>query len=167
MPAPKKPVAKPRAKKLLPSRTAIADREGRELPKPPGYTFGRPTAYHPDYCATVIALGQQGKSLVQIAAYFMVTRQSVLNWCEAHEEFRNAMALAMEQAQAYWEDVGATGATNKSVDSTIWSKTMSARFKDDWKEVKATEHSGQIDTGKTTLVSDILALLTAGKAGAE
>lgn len=160
MPAPKKPVAKPRAKKLLPSRTAIADREGRELPKPPGYVFGRPTAYHPDYCATVIAMGELGKSLVQMAAYFKVTRQTVLNWCEQHEAFRDAMAIAMEQAQAYWEDLGAKGAGDKSVDATIWGKTMSARFKEDWKEVKATEHSGKIDTGKNTLVTDILALLT-------
>lgn len=128
-------------------------------PKPSGYVFGRPTSYTSDYCQLAIRLGENGKSPVQIAAHLNVPRQTLNSWKQAHPEFAEAMVLAHDKAQAFWENVGAIGAQTKTVDNAIWSRIMAQRFKEDWREVKAVEHSGQIDTGRTSIVEDILGLV--------
>lgn len=128
-------------------------------PKPSGYVFGRPTSYDPSYCQKAVELGEQGKSPVQIAAHFNVPRQTLHSWRQAHAEFAEAMVLAHDKAQAFWENVGAVGAQTKTVDNAIWSRIMAQRFKEDWREVKAVEHSGQIDTGRSSIVEDILGLV--------
>lgn len=68
--------------------------------------MARPTSYTADRCDEVRALGTEGKSRAQIAAALCVSRQTVLNWAEAHPEFAAALDEAREAAQAWWEDVG-------------------------------------------------------------
>lgn len=104
--------------------------------------MARPTDYDPDYCAKAIDLGRAGKSRAYIAAQFGVARQTLHNWEAAHPEFLDAMEYARDLAQAWWEDKGQDGLTQQGFNASIWSRSMAARFSDDWREVKATEHSG-------------------------
>lgn len=95
---------------------------------------GRPSKYDPAYCDKVIALGKEGKSLTQIAVALDVPKSTVISWSNQHLEFSTALTRAKECEQAWWEDKGMLGLTADKFNSAVWSKSMSARFRDDYTE---------------------------------
>lgn len=110
--------------------------------KPEGYVFGRPTKYRAEYCEQVIELGKLGKSLVQIASALDVTKPTLADWCELYPDFSSAMEKSRAHAQAHWEELGYDGMKSKSIDASIWSRSMAARFPADWRESKHQEVTG-------------------------
>jgi len=110
--------------------------------KPEGYVFGRPTTYRAEYCERVIELGKLGKSLVQIASELDSTKQTLFNWCDDNPDFLAAMEKSRAHSQNYWESIGHDGMLNKSIDASIWSRSMGARFPADWRESKHQEVTG-------------------------
>lgn len=59
-------------------------------------------------------------------------------WCKAHEEFGDAIAHARDLAMAWWEDAGQSGMWQSPegvrLNPQLWSRSMSARFPDDYSE---------------------------------
>jgi len=101
--------------------------------------------YRPEYCEKALEYGAQGKSRAWMAAEFGVSRITLMNWEEQYPEFLSAMTRARELAQRWWEDVGQDGLLMGSgFNGSVWSRSMSARFPDDWREKTATEHSGTL-----------------------
>lgn len=105
---------------------------------------GRPTAYRPKFCETVVELGRQGKSKAQIAAALDVSRLTLDNWAAEHPEFLNAMTHARDLALSWWEDQAQQGLTAERFQASLWSRSMAARFPDDYREKAAVEHSGNV-----------------------
>ena len=103
---------------------------------------GRPTLYDPEHCETVLKAGQAGKSLAWIAAELEVCKQTLHNWSNEHPEFLDALTRAKLLSQRWWEDVGQINMTAPGFNGSVWSRSMAARFPDDWREVKASEISG-------------------------
>jgi transposase len=103
---------------------------------------GRPSEYDPAYCERVIALGKQGKSKVVMAAELGVTKPTLENWARQHPEFLSALGLAMTHAQVWWENAGQKGLTAEKFNASIWSRSMAARFPEDWRENSRHEHTG-------------------------
>lgn len=106
---------------------------------------GRPTDYKEEYCNSVIEFGKQGFSRVQMAAEFEVAKATIQNWEKEHPEFLAAMTRAMTLSQAWWEKKGQeclVMPAGVSFQASAWSRSMAARFPDDWREKTATEHSG-------------------------
>lgn len=103
---------------------------------------GRPSEYDPAYCERVIELGKQGKSKVVMAAELGVTRTTFDNWSAAHPEFLEALAHAMLLSQAWWENAGQKGLTADKFNASVWSRSMAARFPEDWRENSRHEHTG-------------------------
>lgn len=136
-------------------------------PKPEGYTFGRPTKYLPEYCEQVIEMGKLGKSLVQICSALEVTKKTLAYWCEQNPDFLIAMDLTRDHAQAHWEDLGYEGMKGKSIDASIWSRSMAARFPSDWRESKHQEVTGSVKVDHAQTASNILETLASAKAKAE
>lgn len=95
---------------------------------------GRPSKYDPVYCDRVIELGKDGKSQVQIAVALDIPRSTLQSWADQHLEFSAALTRAKECEQAWWEQKGMDGLTADKFNSAIWSKSMSARFRDDYTE---------------------------------
>lgn len=95
---------------------------------------GRPTDYSPGLCGRVVELGRLGKSHAQIAADLDVSRQTLYNWQEAHPEFLDAITYARDLAQAWFEDKGQEGLSDKGFNASLWAKQMSARFRDEYAE---------------------------------
>jgi hypothetical protein len=95
---------------------------------------GRPTGYDPAYCARVIELGKAGKSKVQMAAEFDVCRNTIENWARDNPEFLSALTRASTHAQAWWENAGQTGISADKFNGSVWSRSMAARFPEDWRE---------------------------------
>lgn len=98
---------------------------------------GRPTDYDPAFCDKVLDWGREGKSKAWIAAELGVVRQTLENWAAAHEEFLDALARAQLLAQQWWEDQGQKGMTADRFNASIWSRSMAARFPEDWREKTA------------------------------
>lgn len=107
---------------------------------------GRPTLYRPEYCEKVIELGKEGNSRVQIAAELGVAKSTLQEWEKEFPEFSVAITRAMTFSQAWWETKGKeclvmpAGATFQS---SVWSRSMAARFPDDWRENSKMEHVGK------------------------
>lgn len=104
---------------------------------------GRPTDYDPAYCDQVIEYGKQGKSRAWIAAKLDVVHQTLKNWEAVHPEFLEAMTRAAQFSQMWWEDAGQVGMVADKFNSSVWSRSMAARFPNDWRE--KTAHVGGDD----------------------
>lgn len=100
------------------------------------FPVGRPSDYDPSYCDDVVEWGKVGKSRAWIAAALGVGRKTVWNWEQRHPEFLHAMDIARDFAQMWWEDKGEVGMETPGFSAAIWSRSMAARFPDDWRETK-------------------------------
>lgn len=110
-----------------------------EAQKHPG---GRPTDYLPEYCASVVEWGKQGKSKAWMCAELDIVDQTMRNWGEAHPEFLEAITRGLKHSQKWWEDKGQDNLETTGFQSSMWSRSMAARFPDDWREKSSTELSG-------------------------
>ena len=120
---------------------AVKKPEKNPEPKRP---VGRPSTYKPEYCDEVIELGRQGKSPAQIAANLDVARTTLIQWADEHPEFMTALTRAKTFEQAFWEDEGFKGMKADKFNATVWTKSMQARFRDDYTERQETKHSGAV-----------------------
>ncbi len=93
--------------------------------------YGR---YDPKFCDRVVALGKKGKSRVAICADLGFTRRTVYLWIERFPEFKEAMDLAKTYEHKWWEDRGQENLSETKFQGGVWSKNMSARFKEDWSD---------------------------------
>ena len=105
---------------------------------------GRPTVYDPAFCELAIELGKQGKSITVIAARIGVNKDTVYNWVKLYPEFSDAISLAKTLSQEWWEDAGQNALGAEKFQTGVWTKSMAARFPDDWRDSVKTEHSGTL-----------------------
>jgi hypothetical protein len=107
---------------------------------------GRPESYRPEFCELAIELGKLGKSYAQIGAAVGVARITLYEWMDRHPEFADAMKRARDLALAWWEDQAAAGIwedrEGARLNAQVWSRSMAARFPDDYREARKTELVG-------------------------
>lgn len=101
---------------------------------------GRPSLYKPEYCQQLLDHMTNGLSFEAFAGVIGVTRGTLYNWVEEHEDFAEAKAVALEKARLFWEKLGIDNALNvseswhmggsksKSLNATIWIFNMKNRF---------------------------------------
>ena len=104
--------------------------------------MARPTDYLPEYCEQVIELGKQGKSVVQMACALDVVKQTLHNWASQHPEFLDAFTRAKQHSQDWWETKAQTGLETSGFNASLWSRSMAARFPDDYTERQRRELTG-------------------------
>lgn len=104
--------------------------------------MARPTEYDPSYCEMVIGWGAKGKSLTWMAAELDVSRECVYEWARVHPEFSDALMRARAKAQQWWEDSGQNALMAPGFNSSVWAKSMAARFPDDWRDNNKVEVTG-------------------------
>lgn len=104
--------------------------------------MARPTEYREEFCQTVLKLGREGKSKAYMAAELGCSRQTLDNWTATYPEFLDAMTRAVALSQAWWEDAGQNGMTADKFNGSVWSRSMAARFPDDWRETSRQEQTG-------------------------
>ena len=106
---------------------------------------GRPTDYDESFCDLVIELGKEGKSVAQMAAACDVSKQTLLLWAQVHPEFSDALTRAKTYSQCWWENIGQANLISSPgavLNSGVYSRSMAARFPDDWRENKGVELTG-------------------------
>jgi transposase len=116
---------------------------------------GRPTAYRPEYCQKVIALGAKGKSKAQIAAALHVVRDTLDNWAEDNPEFLCALKTARERALAWWEAAGVKGMFAERFNATAYIFQMKNRFREEYRDVNVQEHTGKVEVEHTDARNEI------------
>lgn len=100
---------------------------------------GRPSKYDPSFCETVIECGREGMSIAEMAAEIGVTRQTLFNWCDEHPKFLEAFTRAKDLSLAWWEAQSRVGLYNRdgvSLNASLWSRSMAARFPAEYTERK-------------------------------
>ena len=108
---------------------------------------GRPTSYKPEYCESVIEMGKQGFSVVEMAAEIGVDRKTLEQaWPTSEPEFLQALTQAKQLSQAWWERKGRESLLipqgGGTFQASVWSRSMAARFPHDWREKSETAHTG-------------------------
>jgi hypothetical protein len=103
--------------------------------------------YDPALCDQVIELGNQGKSIEQIAAKLGVSTRVLFDWKDRHPEFMHALDQAKELELDWWETIAQNMMVeNKDaakLNSSIWSRSMAARFPKKYRESTKTEITGE------------------------
>jgi hypothetical protein len=106
--------------------------------------MGRPTKYKTDYCQMLIDHMADGLSFEAFGGLVGVSKQTLYDWEEKHEDFLDAKKLGESKARLYWEKVGRDGlyheafkdqdgmTVNRSINATIWIFNMKNRFK--WRD---------------------------------
>lgn len=120
---------------------------------------GRPSVYKPEFCDIIIELGKQGKSNVQMACALDISKDTLYEWAKSNPVFSDSLARARGFAQDWWETVGQNSLHTKEFQPSLWAKVVGCRFRDDYQEKQAIEHSGEV---KTT--APVLNIFTNGKA---
>jgi hypothetical protein len=117
--------------------------------------MARPTSYRAEMCEQVIECGKRGKSVAWIAAELEVSKDSLYEWMKVYPEFSDAMAQSRNHSQRWWEDAGQDSMLLKPGEGTfnasVWSRSMAARFPDDWREKQEIEHKGGVTIQASTL----------------
>lgn len=117
---------------------------------------GRPTDYKPEYCETVQALGSKGYSLTEIASALDVVKQTIYSWQEAFPEFMDAMEKARLKSQAWWEKIGREHIVehkdDDKINASLYSRSMGARFPDDWREKTDIKHEGGMSINVVSMI---------------
>lgn len=119
--------------------------DGNDTPKDPW----RPSKYDPAFCEKVIEWGRQGKSRAWICAELNVVRQTLKNWEADFPDFLVAMERAKILEQQWWEDEGQSALRLQGYQASMWSRSMAARFPDDWRE------KSELDMNARVQVSEI------------
>jgi len=133
---------------------------------------GRPSLYRPEYCEKVIELGRQGCSPAEIASELNVDRATLGYWADQNEEFSAALTRAKTHEQAWWEKAGKSGMVADKFNAQVWTKSVTARFREDYTEKRDDAPQITIVTNSTVDVRQLgddardalrMALMSAGK----
>jgi len=120
-----------------------------KTPSKNGKFLGRPTKYDPAFCNQIVELSKDGLSRWQICARLNIGYNNMMTWEKAHEDFRCALAEARLIALAYWEDLAidhireAPGGIR--LNTGLWSRSMAARFPNEYRENSKVEVTGKDD----------------------
>ena len=108
--------------------------------------LGRPSQYRDEFCETIITEGFKGKSVAQMAIACGVSKRTLLNWAEQYPDFLHALDVAKTASLDWWETIAQTHLVEshqgEKVNASLWSRSMAARFPDDYTEKNKTELTG-------------------------
>lgn len=105
--------------------------------------MSRPSDYRPEFCDLLPELGRQGKSVVQIACALDVHKDTIYEWVKVYPEFSDAFTRARQLSQDWWESKGQAGLDSGGFNASLWSRSMAARFPDDYTERTKRELTGK------------------------
>jgi len=99
---------------------------------------GRPSEFDPAYIAIALDyVGDQGKSITQLARHLRVSKQSIYNWMEKYPEFLDALKMAQEWGQGYWEDQLEVMMTDRAANAPLVKLYFANRF--GWRDTDVQE----------------------------
>lgn len=118
--------------------------ERKANPKSP--RTGRPSTYKPEYCQVAIELGKEGKTITAIANKIGVSRETLYSWMDYNPDFSDAIKLARQHAQEWWEETGQGQSRGRfeGSNATAMIFMMKNQFPDDYRDRREIDHSGEL-----------------------
>lgn len=101
---------------------------------------GRPTKYDEALCEKAVAFMAEGYSLTALAGEFDVSRDTVYEWQQQHEEFSDAIKRGRAKGARFWENKLRSAESSPQVTSSIFA--LKNRAADDWRDKVDHEMSG-------------------------
>lgn len=102
---------------------------------------GRPTSYDPKYCEQIIEHMKKGKSILSFAKLINTGRETLHGWARENKEFSDAMKLAKDYCEAWWEEQGEEGLWEnpgeRKISAAMFKWNTAARF--GWREKQEIE----------------------------
>lgn len=91
---------------------------------------GRPTKYNPQFCDKVVCLMAKGLSKDAVAGKLGISRDTLYEWCQVHEEFSDSIKEGEAKSRYYWEKIGMDGMMGKvkGFRPAVWIFIMKNRF---------------------------------------
>ena len=111
----------------------------------PGYRFGRPSDYRPEYCARAIEFMGKGYSLTALAGELGQSKDTLYEWIATHPAFSDAITKARASRVTALE-TRLLSANNGGVAATSIFALKNAD-PDEWREVRYAniEHTVNLD----------------------
>ncbi len=111
--------------------------------------------YDESMAEDIIPLFAEGQSICEIAAELGIGRRTFYEWRERYPEFGEAVERGVELSEAWWMRQGRDhltyGPTDKRIDTALWMKNMTNRFK--WREKTDVTSGGEpMKTGPIEVV---------------
>lgn len=101
---------------------------------PPGYVFGRPTKYRPEYAQMLIEHMSKGFSFKSFGAIVTTDARTLDDWCNRYPDFLLAKNYSKLKERYYWEQLHhkITETNVGNMTGVIWA--MKNKFHEDYKE---------------------------------
>lgn len=122
---------------------------------------GRPIKYDPSMCDVVLKLAESGASKVEMVVELGIARSTFYKWQEDFPEFGEAVKVATDISQAWWERMGRTAVFGgvDSFNASSYIFTMKNRFRNDYADSLALKNETpedklKIETETTLKESD-------------
>ena len=87
---------------------------------------GRPSKYKEEFIPIMLDLGKAGKLPASVASTFGVSKQTLHDWREQHEEFSDAWDIYRESAETWWLDLAQRQAAGEQGGNAQMTKYMLA-----------------------------------------
>lgn len=98
----------------------------------PKKKLGRPTKYEPKFCEILIDKMSEGYSKEAVAGYIGISKNTLYEWAQAHEDFADAIAIGESQSRLHWEgklvDYAVHTKNGKQINGQVFNLNMKNRF---------------------------------------
>lgn len=121
---------------------------------------GRPTKYKPEFCDIVIAVGEEGGTLIEMAEACDVHRETIRDWAKVHPEFSDAIKRSEQKAQVWWVRLGkaATIGGVEGFNPTSYIFNMKNRFRDDWRDKHEVDNTSSDGSMTPTTIERVVVM---------
>src|SRR3989344_3072114 len=91
---------------------------------------GRPSKYDSKYCDLAIKMMKKGHSKQSVAGEIGISRDTLYEWCQIHEDFSDSIKTGEAKSRYYWEKIGMDGMLGKvkGFRPVVWIFIMKNRF---------------------------------------
>ena len=121
-----------------------------------------PTKYSPAMCERMIELGKLGSSQKMIWSDLGISKSTAETFKKKHEDFAEALDMALVHSQAHWERELLANIENKGYNSRLAEIALRGQFQQDYRETRDTKLDARIEL-KVDFNKEISDLITALK----
>ena len=118
--------------------------------------------YDPSMCQRMIDMGKEGASQKMMWAELGISKKTAEEYKKKHEEFADALDLALVHSQAFWEREILANLDNKAFNSRLAEIALRGQFQQDYRETRDTKVDAKVEV-KVDFNKEIANLISALK----
>ena len=118
--------------------------------------------YDPAMCQRMIDMGKEGASQKMMWAELGISKKTAEEYKKKHEEFADALDLALVHSQAFWEREILANLDNKAFNSRLAEIALRGQFQQDYRQTRDTKVDAKVEV-KVDFNKEIANLISALK----